>query len=168
MTTKLLYRGPSLSELHDRYAKQHRVDTEAPLQDRSTIEIAAPVAQVWQIVADVQSWSQWAPGITVAHVSGVRPDATFRWNLNGVEIRAAFAVVDPPIELAWTGRFLIYRAIDRVLLAALEAQRTSVTFEESLAGPLLSILYRSAQLRANHERFLTSLKKVAERAGARA
>jgi hypothetical protein len=75
-------------------------------------------------------------------VAAVQPDALFRRSLNDIASRAAFAVVDAPAELAWTGRFLFYRAIDRVLLTAPGAAVTRVTVEESLAGPLLPLFYR--------------------------
>jgi hypothetical protein len=91
-------------------------------------------------------------------MTAVRPDEPFTWKLNGIKIAATFAVVSPPTELSWTGSFFGYRAVDRNLLEPLGAHRTLVTFEESLAGPLLPLVYRSSQLRANHERWLTSLK----------
>jgi uncharacterized membrane protein len=159
---KLLYRGPSLAELQNSYAKQHRVDTEAPLVSRSTIEVDAPIWSVWNVLCDVEAWPRWAPRVELLSKTAVRPDEPFTWKLNGVTIVATFAVVSAPTELSWTGRFFAYRAVDRNLLEPLSMNRTRVTFEESLAGPLLPLFYRSSQLRANHDRWLGSLKTFTE------
>ena len=163
MPIKLFYRGPSLVDLRSDYAKQHRVDASAPLVSASSIEISAPVDEVWNAIADVMAWSLWAPRVKVLRVDGVRPDASFTWRLNGVKIEARFAVVDPPKELSWTGTFFGFRAVDRNLLERLDKGRTRVTFEESLAGLLLTLLYRPTQLRANHQRWLGALKTHVER-----
>lgn len=82
--------------------------------------------------------------------------------LNGIQIAAIFAVVMPPTELSWTGTFFGYRAVERNLVGPLAADRTVVSFEESLAGAFVALLYRPGQLRANHERWLHSLKKFVE------
>lgn len=162
MSTKLFYRGPSLAELRTDYAKRHRVDRNAPLVSASSIEVSAPIEEVWGVIADVMAWPQWAPRVEVLRVDGVRPDARFTWRLNGVTIEAEFAVVDPPNELSWTGSFFGYRAVDRNVLDRLDENRTRATFEESLAGLLLPLLYRSTQLRDNHQRWLSSLKTFVE------
>ncbi len=159
-----MYRGPSLAELQRDYAKQHRVDPEAPVVSMSKLEIQAPIWTVWNVVLDVEAWPRWAPRVELLSMTAVRPDEPFTWRLNGVKIAATFAIVCPPTELSWTGSFFGYRAVDRNLLEAVGVNRTVVTFEESLAGPLLPLLYRSTQLRANHERWLGSLKKFVEAA----
>ncbi len=41
MSSRLMYRGPTLAELQRDYAKQHRVDPEAPLVSVSKIDVAA-------------------------------------------------------------------------------------------------------------------------------
>ena len=93
----------------------------------------------------------------------VRPGAPMRWKLGGLTMRSTFAVVNPGRELTWTGRFLGYKAVDQHLLEPAGNGRTTVTIRESLAGPLLPLLYRPSQLQAGHQRWLTALKTTLER-----
>jgi hypothetical protein len=159
--SKLFYVGPSLSTLHEGFAKRHRIDAGAPVTSSSDVVIERSPSTVWRVLVDLRGWSRWAPAQVVA-VNEVHPDATFTWRLNGVTIQSKFAVVDPERELTWTGRFFGYRAVDRQTLNDLGGGRTRVTLEESLAGPLLSLLYPAAKLKENHEKWLTSLKAFVE------
>jgi hypothetical protein len=167
VASKLFYSGPSLSVLHDDYAARGRIDTGAPLVSTSSLVIDAPVGRVWEVMADLASWPSWSPGLEIVELSQVRPGARFRWKMNGVPLRSRFAVVDAGRELTWTGTFFGYKAVDRHVLESIEGGRTRVTIEESLAGPLLPLLYGQSKLRANHERWLAGLKEAVE-AGARA
>ena len=74
-----------------------------------------------------------------------------RSKLGGLTMRSTFAVVNPGHELTWTGRFLSYKAVDQHLLEPAGNGRTTVTIRESLAGPLLPLLYRPSQLQAGHQ-----------------
>ena len=96
MASRLFYRGPALPVLHADYAKQHRVDSAAPLSSASTVEIDAPVEVVWDALARVDAWPRWAPRVEVLRLTEVRPDEPFVWKLNGIKIDARFAVVQPP------------------------------------------------------------------------
>ncbi|MEW9527841.1 SRPBCC domain-containing protein [Microbispora sp. NPDC049125] len=167
MASKLFYSGPSLSVLHDDYAARGRIDTDAPLVSTSHLVVDAPVGRVWEVMADLASWPSWSSGIEIVELSHVRPGAPFRWKMNGVTLRSRFAVVDTERELTWTGTFFGYKAVDRHVLEPIEGGRTRVTIEESLAGPLLPLLYGQGKLRANHERWLADLRRAAE-AGAQA
>ena len=97
-----------------------------------------------------------------SRIGEVRPDAPLHWKLGRVAIRSMFAVVDPPHELTWTGRFLGYNAVDQHLLEPAGGNRTKVTVRESLAGPLLPRLYRQSALQAGHQQWLTDLKAAVE------
>ena len=52
--------------------------------------------------------------------------------------------------------------MDRHLVEPLPGGRTRVTIAESLAGPLLPLLYPAAKLRAGHERWLAAFRRAAE------
>lgn len=163
-TPRLLYRGPPIESLHEELAKRGLIDRAAPLVSASTLEIDAPAERVWDVLVAVSAWPTWAAWIDVSEVEAVRPDAMFRWSLNRIPIRSRFAVVEPNRELSWTGTFLGFRAIDRNVLDAIDAHRTRVTLEESLAGLFLPLLYRPRQLRSNHERWLAGLQRAVEAA----
>ncbi len=162
MPAKLLYSGPSLGTLHEEYAKKSRIDEQAPLISVASIAIDAPRSAVWAVISDVAGWPAWYPEFTVLELGEVRPDTPVRWKLGGLTMRSTFAVVNPDHELTWTGRFLSYKAVDQHLLEPAGNGRTTITMRESLAGPLLSLLYRPSQLQAGHQRWLTALKTALE------
>ena len=162
MLAKLFYTGPSLPTLHEEYAKHSRIDEAAPLTSESSTVIDAPITQVWALVSDVARWPAWYPRMSVLSIGAVRPDAPLRWKLGRLTMRSTFAVVDPPHELTWTGRFLGYHAVDQHLLEPAGDGRTRVTIRESLAGPLLPLLYRQPTLQAGHQQWLAALKAAAE------
>jgi len=168
MISKLFYSGPSLADLHERYAARSRIDEAAPATCSVSAVISAPPARVWAVLSDVAGWPAWYPGMRVLDIGEVRPGARLRWQTGGVTIRSVFAVVERERELTWTGRFLCYKAVDRHLLEPLPGGRTRVTIAESLAGPLLPLLYSSARLRAGHERWLAALRHMLEAAPASA
>jgi hypothetical protein len=162
MPAALFYTGPSLRALHEDYAKNSRIDAAAPLTVTSSIIIDAPPDQVWAVLSDVAAWPAWHPAMTVFSLDAVRPDATLRWKLGRVPIQSTFAVVSPPRELTWTGRFLGYKAVDQHLLGPAPDGRTTATMRESLAGPLLPLLFSRAKLEAAHQRWLADLKTRVE------
>jgi len=56
-----------------------------------------------------------------------------------------------------------FKAVHRHLLEATGQGSTRVRCEESMAGPLLAVLYSSAKLKAGLEGWLNGLKAAAER-----
>jgi hypothetical protein len=162
MPTKLFYSGPHLAVLHDEYARRGRIDPAAPLTNSSSLIVDAPPERVWDVLVDLRNWPAWAPGFRVRGLTAVAPGATFRWTLRGARIRSTFAVVEPTRELTWTGTCLGCKAVDRHLLEPVGGGRTRVTVEESLAGPLLPLLYSPGRLRAGHEEWLGALKTFVE------
>lgn len=117
---------------------------------------------MWCVLVDLDGWARWAPRVTVREHGAVEPGARFRFRVNGVGIRATFTVVDPERELAWSGAFLWFRAVDRQILEPLDGDRTCITFSESLDGVLLPLLYSESQLAANHRRWLEALRTHVE------
>ncbi|GAA3122430.1 hypothetical protein GCM10010466_11680 [Planomonospora alba] len=161
----LFYSGPSLAVLHDEYAARGRIDPRAQLVSSSSTVVDAPPERVWEVMADLASWPSWASGIEILRLGEVRPGAPFRWKLGGITLRSRFAVVDAGRELTWSGVFLLFKAVDRHLLEPMAGGRTKVTVEESLAGPLLPLLYSRARLHAGHERWLSDLAAACARSG---
>lgn len=151
------HRSPSLADLHERYAKRGRVNADAPVTSTSSRVLDADVARVWSVVADVARWPTWWPAMRVLQLDRVAVDAPFRWRAGGTPIRSRFAVVEPRRELTWTGRVLLFTAVDRHVLEPLDDDRTRVTVEESLQGPLLPWAYPADKLRASHEEWLGAL-----------
>lgn len=163
MVPKLLYRGPSITELHERYAKRGVVDQHASVRAVSESTIDAPLARVWQLMIEVDRWSWWNPALRDISVDGpVAVDMTFAWTNSNARIRSRFAVVDPPRELSWTGLFLGAKAVHRNTLSGADDGPIVVRTEESLSMPLLSLMYSSDKLRESLDAWLAALKQAAE------
>jgi uncharacterized protein YndB with AHSA1/START domain len=162
--TQLLYRGPSIEVLHEQYAKRERIDTRANVTAASEVEIDAPVQRVWELLGDPQAWPSFAPEVHDVHLDApVAVDTRFTWVNGRSRMKSRFAVVDPGREITWTGVSSGFKAVHRHLLDATSDTTTRVRSEESMAGPLLPLVYGSAKLQAGLEQWLTALKAAAER-----
>ena len=56
MAVALFYIGSPLAELHEDYAKKHRIDDRAAIRGRREIIVTAPPAVVWTVLSDVGHW----------------------------------------------------------------------------------------------------------------
>jgi hypothetical protein len=160
---RVLYHGPPLAVLHENYAKQRRTDDRAPITTSTTIAIAAPVDRVWSLLIDLAAWPKIDPSYrNIQLESTVTVDAHFRFVLNNFPIRARFAIVDPHRELTWTGLSLWFKAVDIHRLQPAPDSTTRLTMAESLSGLLAHLFLNSAQLKAQHDKFLAGFKRLAE------
>jgi uncharacterized protein YndB with AHSA1/START domain len=162
--TQLLYRGPSIEVLHEQYAKRERIDTRAPVSAAYEVEIDAPVQRVWGLLGDPLAWPRFAPEVHDVHLDApVAADTRFTWANGRSRMKSRFAVVEPGREITWTGVSSGFKAVHRHLLEATGPGSTRVRSEESMAGPLLPLVYGSAKLQAGLETWLDGLKAAAER-----
>lgn len=113
MTSTLFYTGPSVETLRTEYAAYGKIDEAAPITNTSSVIIDAPVQRVWAALIDIRSWETWYIGFKLQELNEITPSAAFRWKLSGMAFKSTFAVVEEGRELSWTGRFLVYNAIDR-------------------------------------------------------
>ncbi len=163
MATGLLYRGPALDVLHEDYAKRGRVDELAPVAAARSIRVEAPPDRVWRVLAAVAAWPSVDPAITRVELpGGVAVDAPFTWSNGRSRIRSRFAVVDPGRELTWTGVSGGARAVHRHVLRPGTGGATELASTESMAGPLLTLLYGSAELDQGMLAWLEAVKSAAE------
>ena len=165
MTVALFYTGPSLTELHEDFAKKHRIDDRAAIRARHEVTVAAPPAVVWAVLSDVEHWDvNLEPGVHDIRVpDGVVPGARFTRVNKGATMKAQFAVVQPERELAWTGSAFGAKVVHRYVLDALPGGGTRVTVEESMAGPMLALVFfTSRKCQALLETCLAKLKASAE------
>jgi hypothetical protein len=168
MTAVLLYAGPSLKDLHENYAKKHRIDDRAAITARRELTMTAPPTRVWAVLSDVRNWDKnLEPGVHGIRVpDGVVTDAQFTRVTKGAKMTARFAVVEPERELAWTGSAFGAKVVHRYVLQALPDGGTRVVVEESMAGPLLAVFfYTNRKLQGLLETCLATLKTAAETAG---
>ena len=163
MTAKLLYFGPPLQVLHEEYAKHSRIDDRAAVRVSCQASIAAPPAEVWEILGNPENWSQADAAIHDVRLdSGVQADATFSWRNGSASMKSRFAVVRPVIVLTWTGTSMGYKAIHQHLLRETGDSHTLLRANESMAGPLLPLIYPAAKLRAALKVWIDGIKRVAE------
>jgi len=141
MTHALTYRGPSLTALHEEYAKAHRIDERAPLAGRRQIVVDAPVDRVWRTLTDVLAWdTNLEPGVKDIRLeNGVTVDSKFVRSNKGARMTARFAVVKRDRELAWTGQAFGAKVVHRFELTPRTDETTDVLVQESMAGPLLVV-----------------------------
>lgn len=162
MFSQMLYRGPSIDTLHERYAKQGRIDNQAPVKTSCQILIAAPVQRVWELLSDPAGWPAFDPDIRSVQADVVAPDARFTWTSGRSHIKSQFAVVDPGREITWTGLSSGFKVVHRHLLSETADGGTQIRCEESMAGPLLVLFYSRAKLHAALQKWLTAIKTAAE------
>ena len=161
---RLLYRGPSLSELHE-LAKAGSVDERASIRAAAEVRIDAPRAVVWRVLSDLGSWPALDIGVTaMAAPADVAVDQQFTWTNGGMPITSRLAVVDAGREISWTGTTYGVKAIHRQLLADDGAESTLLRSEETMAAPLLALMYPSRKLQRDLTTFVTAIKIAAERA----
>lgn len=161
--SRLLYRGPALDVLHEEYAKRGRIDDKAPVFASSRVDIEAPVSRVWEILSGAKDWPAIDPTISKIRLpAGVTVDVPFTWVSAGARIRSRFAVVEPGSELTWTGVSYGARAIHRHVLRATPSGGTRLESAESMAGPLLTLMFNSAKLSDGIDRWLPAIKIAAE------
>jgi hypothetical protein len=162
--TKLFYAGPSQRVLHEEYAKNGRIDCEAPVTTSYEVDIHASPERVWALLASPLGWETFDPAIHDVHLDGpVAADTGFTWSNGRARMKSRFAVVNPSRELTWTGASMGFKVVHRHLLEDTGRGGTRVRCEESMAGPLLTLIYSEAKLRVALETWLTALKTAAER-----
>ena len=162
MIDRLRYRGPSLEELHEHYAKQRRIDHAAPIRSEHQVKIEAPVERVWALLGDPTGWPEIDPAVHDVRLDGpVQVDTHFTWRNGSTRLRSRFAVVDACSELTWTGNALGSRAVHRHVLTP-DGGTTVLRTEESMAGMLLGLVYDSRKLHAALVRWLGAVKASSE------
>ena len=164
LANSLFYRGPTLARLHEEWAKQGKIDENAPITTTSSIDIHAPIAHVWEHLIDLANWPIISTAFQKMELdTTVDVDATFRFVLYSFPIQARFAVVDPPHRLVWTGKSLWFQAVDSHTLSTLPNGDTRYTVAESFAGLLAGLFTNGAMLAKQHRTWMEAFKREVEK-----
>jgi hypothetical protein len=157
MLERLLYRGPSWTELHEVYAKRHRVDDRAPIQSSNNIDIRAEVGKVWQVISEVTAWSTFNLPIGNARLySPIAVDSAGELTIRGMRVQIKFAVADPNYELTWTGTALWS---GRANCSGVAFKRNNAShLHESLAGAFVTLFLDNPRFAQAASRFACQLQ----------
>lgn len=110
------------------------IDRAAPVVTEHTVEIEAPIAEVWRVLTDVDAWHQWNPGIVEsAAVTALGPGAAFSFK-SEVAVKAEVTLWQPPNELGWRARTFGAESKSIWHLESIGPNATRVHTEESLRG----------------------------------
>jgi len=165
--SSLFYAGPSITRLHQDYAKQGRIDERARVTAKCEVVISAPVQRVWEMIASPAGWPVFDPAVHDVKLDGpAAVDAAFTWAKGRSHFRSRFAVLDPGREVTWTGTALWLKVVHRHLLDTTAGGATRVRCEESMSGLMLGLFYTDAKLQADLLKWLTALKAGAEQRSA--
>ena len=108
----------------------------------ANIELPVSAGAVWDVVADIDTWPRFLPGVSrarIIHSTGSDdahpgPGTEFRWTSAGVPLRSRVEVADPARELTWTGVAFWLVAVHRNKLEPFSDDACRLTSEESMAG----------------------------------
>lgn len=110
------------------------IDRAAPVVTEHSLEIAAPIAEVWRVLTDVDAWHDWNPGIVASSAeTPLGQGAAFRFK-SEVAVKAEVTLWQPPNELGWRAR--TFGAESRAVwhLESIGPNATRVHAEESMRG----------------------------------
>lgn len=145
-------------------AASGEVDPAAPVRTHVEVAIKAPPSLVWAVLGDISQWPSWQPDIEKTAVTGpVGPGTAFDWTTAGGTIHSRIALFEPERRLAWTGHFLIFRAIHVWTLTRRPDGGTEVSTTETLSGWPITLFYSPDDLRQADLRWLDALRREVER-----
>lgn len=88
------------------------VNEDAPVMAKAEIEIEADPVTVWKVITDIESWPDWNPDVESAIIHGELEKGTqFQWKSGPWRITSILQEVDPPHQIAWTGKTMGVNAI---------------------------------------------------------
>jgi hypothetical protein len=146
-----------------------RIDVRAPVVGAAEIDISAEPELVWDVLTAFERWPTWNPDIESISMHGdVAAGSTFRWKAGPGTITSTIQEVEPPRQIAWTGRTLGIRAIHVWWLEPSDGATTVLT-EESYEGLVARLLRRPLQRALDRalDNSLRHLKTEVERRVAR-
>ncbi len=156
--------GTSDNPAHDRQELNVEIDQSAPVVASATTTIAAGPELVWDLLADINRWTEWNADVASASLPGpVAPGAVFRWKAGPAKLVSTIQTVQRPTELSWTGRTMGMRAMHIWRLEGAD-NVTTVHTEESWAGLPARLLPRMMRrsLQKTLDAWLGELKAAAE------
>lgn len=123
----------------------------------SSVEIAAPVSDVWRAFSDYEGWAKW--NTFIPHVRGeVKPGNTIEISVNtpGLKEMIFKPVIfesTPEQKVSWGGGFLfLYDGVHDFIFKPLGEDRTLFMQMEKFAGPM--VLFMNSMIRKTAEGYI--------------
>ena len=85
----------------EEFASNGKINEEAPVKDKQSMVISASIEEVWQLVTDINSWTQWNSQISSAEVKN---DSEFTWKLNDASFSGKIAYQEKPFRFCWMSK----------------------------------------------------------------
>jgi Polyketide cyclase / dehydrase and lipid transport len=140
------------------------INESAPVTATGTIRIVADPGLVWDLLTDINRWSEWNADVRSSSLPGpVASGAVFRWRAGPAKLVSTIQVVDRPVEIGWTGRTMGMNAV-HVWRLDRHGETTVVHTQESWEGlpaRLLPLTMRKS-LQKTLNAWLGELKTTAE------
>lgn len=137
----------------------------SPVFASGSIQVAASPEVVWDVVANVDQWPDWNPGVSDVSLNGaIAPGTTFSWKAGRSKITSKFEHVDRPRSVAWSGKTLGIPA-KHVWEMQPADTGTLLRTQESWGGPLAGLLRRKLRSMLDEalQKGLQATKTEAER-----
>ncbi len=141
-----------------------RTERRGPVFARSEVVITASARRVWAVLAQIDEWPTWNPGMRRASLDGALDVRTsLRWDAGPGTNTGTLTEVDAPRILAWQGRAMGIRH-ERSWRLAEHPLGCHVTTEQSMSGLVARLLPGRLQqwLQRELDTWLQLLKLEAE------
>jgi hypothetical protein len=162
-----LHPGPSLSELKE-FARRGKINPDAPVSARAQATVDVSAEDAWKVISEAGRWHNWHPAVRAlesdAHVASCGP---FAWKSNGLTVKSEVVLVEKNSAICWVGTAMGTKAVHAWRLKELGPKQTLIETEESMDGPLISVLYSRTKLEGFLVQWLNCLKAECERGGSR-
>lgn len=144
------------------------INRSAPATAEGETLIHADPTTVFTVISAIDDWPSWNPDVKSARLEGgVEPGTVFRWKSGPSSLTSTLQVVDPPREIAWTGKTMGIKAIHVFRFEETDGG-TLARSEESWEGLIASLLrgYSRRTLDKGITNVLAHLKAESERRAA--
>ncbi len=116
------------------------INKKAPVIQSKEIIINAKPEKVWEILIDINRWSDWNDNIRDSKTMGtLSVDSTFKWTNNGSKITSTIHTLEKNSMIGWTGKNFAAKAIHNWYLTSTE-NGTKVLTEESMESWIMSLM----------------------------
>ena len=144
------------------FARDGRLDPEAPVSASGSILIARPAEHVWTLLREVANWPNIRADVHDVVALDEEESGTFTWVAGQIPVRSRFAITDPGRLLAWSTLAAGLEAVHVYRFEPIGSQ-TLLSASESMNGPHIEQVISSAQLEAQIGSWLAGIKSLTER-----